>query len=111
MKIITSIENKGKAYIYNRTETAIYIFTATTHTIRIKETRCMKITTHDYYIQAHCSTNNSTNSSQGYYKHNLHNIQDVVFHRGYITKSHLITCLIGNQIVNLLLFSKLFILL
>ena len=49
MKIITSIENKGKTYIYNRTETAIYIFTATTQTIRIKETRCMKITTHDYY--------------------------------------------------------------
>ena len=30
-------------------EMAIYIFTATTQTIRIKETRCMKITTHDYY--------------------------------------------------------------
>ena len=28
---------------------AIYIFTATTQTIRIKETRCMNITTHDYY--------------------------------------------------------------
>ena len=49
MKIITSIENKGKAYIYNRMETAIYIFTPTTQTIRIKETRCMNITTHDYY--------------------------------------------------------------
>ena len=30
-------------------ETAIYIFIATTQTIRIKETRCMNITTHDYY--------------------------------------------------------------
>ena len=28
---------------------AIYIFTATSQTIRIKETRCMNITTHDYY--------------------------------------------------------------
>ena len=49
MKIITSIENKGKAFIYDRMETAIYIFTATTQIIRIKETRCMKITTHEYY--------------------------------------------------------------
>ena len=50
MNIITSIENKGKDYIYTtQPETAIYIFTATTTTIRIKETRCMNITTHDYY--------------------------------------------------------------
>ena len=49
MKIIPSIGNKGKAYIYNRMETAMYIFKATTQTIRIKETRCMNITTHDYY--------------------------------------------------------------
>ena len=50
MKLITSIENKGKAYIYNRMETAIYIIIATTLTIRIKETRYMKITTHDYIV-------------------------------------------------------------
>ena len=50
MKLITSIENKGKAYIYNRMETAIYIIIATTLTIRIKDTRCMKITTHDYIV-------------------------------------------------------------
>ena len=50
MKLITSIENKGKAYIYNSMETAIYVIIATTLTIRIKDTRCMKITTHDYIV-------------------------------------------------------------
>ena len=49
MKIITSIENKGKDYICNRIDTAMYTFTAITQTIRIKGTRYMKITTHDYY--------------------------------------------------------------
>ena len=44
MKIISSI---GKAYIYNRKETAIYIFTATTQTI--KQDAYMYNTTHDYY--------------------------------------------------------------
>ena len=78
MKIITSIENKGKDYICNRIDTAMYTFTAITQTIRIKGTRYMKITTR--LLQVHCSVNNSTNSSQDYYKHNIYNKQDVVFH-------------------------------
>ena len=31
-------------------ETAIYVIIATTLTIRIQDTRCMKITTHDYIV-------------------------------------------------------------
>ena len=48
MKIITNIE-KREELIYTTEQRQQYIFTATTQTIKIKETRCMNITTHDYY--------------------------------------------------------------
>ena len=80
MKIITSIEKKGKAYIYNRMEMIIYIFKATTQTIRIKETRCAKITTHDYYKYIVLLTIVPIVLRTIYYKRNLHNKQNVVFH-------------------------------
>ena len=39
----------GKLIYTTKWRWQYYIFTATTQTIRIKETRRMKITTHDYY--------------------------------------------------------------
>ena len=56
-------------------ETAIYVIIATTLTIRIKDTRCMKITTHDYIVLL-----TIVPIVVRLHKHNLHNKQDVILH-------------------------------